>query len=167
MTDKDEIDEIIEEVNLEEEEEEDDDTSKRTVKKIVKRSEGSHGFLSRLSKEDVILGILFVGVGIFLGYIIFKALNKSDRKDRYFPQMPVLGRHSPDFPPPPPVESSFIDQPRRGRHSRKTRHGLNMDLDSGDLILDEPSKDEHWLVKRNMFGEIIDCYKIYDDETLK
>ena len=128
MTDKDEIDEIIEEVNLEEEEEDDDDSSKRTVKKIVKRSEGSHGFLSRLSKEDVILGILFVGIGIFLGYIIFKALNKSDRKDRYFPQMPVFGRHSPDFPPPPPVESKLYRSTSKGKAFKKDKTWIEYGL---------------------------------------
>jgi hypothetical protein len=45
--------------------------------------------------------------------------------------------------------------------------GKKIDVESGDLILEEPHRQEHWVIKRNMLGEIIDLYMVEADDELR
>jgi hypothetical protein len=54
------------------------------------------------------------------------------------------------------IDPSFDEQKHRGR---------SIDIETGDLILEEPHQQEHWVIKRNMMGHIIDLYRVetYDE----
>jgi hypothetical protein len=61
---------------------------------------------------------------------------------------------------PPPVEN--IEAPLAGRRHR----GKKIDVETGDLKLDEAHQQEYWVVKRNVRGEIIDLYLVDSDDEL-
>ena len=45
---------------------------------------------------------------------------------------------------------------------RKHR-GRKIEIETGDLILEPPRQQGYWVVKRNMMGDILDCYRIEAD----
>jgi hypothetical protein len=50
--------------------------------------------------------------------------------------------------------------------SRKKRWP-RVDVETGDLILEEPHQQEHWVIKRNMLGQIIDLYRVDIEEEIR
>jgi hypothetical protein len=42
----------------------------------------------------------------------------------------------------------------------RRRHGRKIDIEIGDLIMEPPHHQEYWVVKRNLMGDIIDCYRV-------
>ena len=62
---------------------------------------------------------------------------------------------------PPPIHN--IEAPLAGRRHR----GKKIDVETGDLVLEEPHQQEYWVVKRNVRGEIIDLYLVDADEELR
>lgn len=93
-------------------------------------------------------------IGVAIGYVITRALG---RKEHQAPYMPIF-RHM-DMPnAPPPIHN--IEAPLAGRRHR----GKKIDVETGDLVLEEPHQQEYWVVKR---GEIIDLYLVDADEELR
>jgi hypothetical protein len=56
-----------------------------------------------------------------------------------------------------------MEAPLAGRRSR----GQSIDIETGDLILEEPHQQEYWVVKRNMMGHIIDLYRVETDDEIR
>ena len=42
-----------------------------------------------------------------------------------------------------------------------------IDMETGDLILEEPHQQEYWVIKRNMMGHIIDLYRVETDDEIR
>ncbi|HKG88496.1 MAG TPA: hypothetical protein VKA95_09235, partial [Nitrososphaeraceae archaeon] len=107
-------------------------------------------FLTSLTKEDVILVILLLIIGVAIGYVIFRMLNK---RVSYIPYMPIF--RNMEMPSAAPAMHN-MEAPLFGRK----HHGRKIDIETGDLILEELHRQEYWVVKRNMIGDIIDCYRV-------
>jgi hypothetical protein len=84
------------------------------------------------------------------------------RKD-YKPYMSMF-RHM-DMPPAPAPapEIRHMDAPFAGKRHK----GRRVDIETGDLILDEPSQQEYLVIKRNMMGDIIDLYRVETDDEIR
>jgi hypothetical protein len=101
--------------------------------------------------------ILLLIIGVAIGYVISKFMNK---KEHYTPYMPTF-RHM-DMPSaPPPMHN--MEAPLVGRK----RRGQSIDIETGDLILEEPHQQEYWVIKRNMMGHIIDLYRVETDDEIR
>jgi hypothetical protein len=61
----------------------------------------------------------------------------------------------------PPIHN--IEAPLAGRR----RRGRKIDVETGDLILEEPHQQEYWVIKRNMMGDIIDLYRVETDDEIR
>ena len=49
---------------------------------------------------------------------------------------------------------------------KRKHRGNKIDIETGDLIL-EAHRQEHWVVKRNMMGDIIDSYRVEADLDIR
>ncbi|HKI09287.1 MAG TPA: hypothetical protein VKA09_12905 [Nitrososphaeraceae archaeon] len=45
--------------------------------------------------------------------------------------------------------------------------GHSIDVETGDLILEEPHQQEYWVIKRNMLGQIINFYRVEIEEEIR
>ena len=61
--------------------------------------------------------------------------------------------------------------PRLLKDSSPLQRGINegrsVDIETGDLILEEAHQQEHWVIKRNMMGQIIDLHRIDADDDIR
>ena len=74
--------------------------------------------------------------------------------------MPVF-RHMEMHSAPLPVHN--MEVPIAGR----THPGRKIDMETGDLILEEPHQQEYWVIKRNMMGHIIDLNRVETDDEIR
>jgi hypothetical protein len=81
------------------------------------------------------------------------------RKD-YKQYMPIF--RNMDMPPAPVPSIHNLEAPLAGRR----RRGKSIDVETGDLILEEAHQQEYWVVNRNMMGDIIDLYRVETDDEI-
>jgi hypothetical protein len=67
-----------------------------------------------------------------------------------------------EMPQAPPrmenIEASLFGRKHRGK---------KIDIETGDLIMEPPHTQEYWVVKRNVMGDIMDCYRVEADLELR
>jgi len=100
--------------------------------------------------------ILLLIIGIAIGYVTSKFMNRKE----YTPYMPMF-RHMEMPSAPPPMHN--MEAPLVGRK----RRGQSIDIETGDLILEEPHQQEYWVIKRKMMGHIIDLYRVETDDEIR
>ena len=62
---------------------------------------------------------------------------------------------------PPAIHN--MEAPLFGRKHR----GRKIDIETGDLIMEPAHHQEYWVVKRNLMGDIIDCYRVEADLDIR
>jgi hypothetical protein len=67
-----------------------------------------------------------------------------------------------EMPSAPPAIHN-MEAPPFGRKHR----GRKIDIETGDLIMEPAHHQEYWVVKRNLMGDIIDCYRVEADLDIR
>jgi hypothetical protein len=153
--------EFIDDDEEEEEEEEEDGNA------ITRRYRKESGY--GISKDDIIIMMVFLGFGIFIGHWYSK--STSVRKDYPFPFPHTSTTHpsKEELPKKPEEEKDHSSIGKTTSFEKKAKKkGKGYFLDSeGNAILESPALHEQWVVRKDMEGNIIDVYKIPGNDFIK
>jgi hypothetical protein len=128
------------------------------------RSEGIFG----ISKDDVIIILIFLAFGIFIGHWYTKSTRKETVQQNPFP-----------FPFPMYSHSAPVAHEEREREKERTpgitttqekmkkrRGGYYVDKE-GNAVMESPAHYETWTIRRDTEGNILDAYKNPGQEWIK
>jgi hypothetical protein len=103
-----------------------------------------------IDKQDIIIGLIILIGGIFIGYLISKSIYRKEAQSMPFP-------YSINQPlQPPQVQASSESQDIIQKIMDKEK---KQQMQSGQFMLDGAQMHESWIVVKNDVGDIVDCYK--------
>lgn len=108
-----------------------------------------------IDKQDIIIGLIILIGGIFIGYLISKSIYRKETQMSPFP-------FSINQPLQAPAQQGSSSEAQNIINKIREKE-KKQEMMSGNYMMDGAQMNESWVVVKNDVGDIIDCYKTDND----